>query len=262
MLRSFISGFTTDPLGSILTICYTLPAILLAIVLHEWAHGYVAYRSGDPTAKMLGRLSLNPLKHIDPYGALLMLVVGFGWAKPVPINPRNFNNPKRDHLMVALAGIVMNLTLFILSTFIIVVLNAFIFDLKLLEMMGIKASWLVRSDYSYFWGIYMGNFAAFEASARIPFLMYVQRFFVIFSVMNLGLALFNFLPVPPLDGYHILNDVVFKGRLYLTPQMSQMLYFGMIALLLFTDVITGLLGVCRNFLQTNTAQFFSLFFGG
>ncbi|MFH1671122.1 MAG: site-2 protease family protein, partial [Patescibacteria group bacterium] len=79
-------------------------AILIAISVHEWGHGFVAYKLGDPTAQMDGRLSLNPLAHLDPIGTLMFLIIGFGWAKPVPIDPRYFKNHKRDTTLVALAG--------------------------------------------------------------------------------------------------------------------------------------------------------------
>ena len=85
-----------------------IPAVLIALTFHEVAHGYAAYRLGDPTAKSLGRLSLNPLKHLDPIGALCLLVFRFGWAKPVPINLRYFKNPRRDMALTALAGPLSN----------------------------------------------------------------------------------------------------------------------------------------------------------
>ena len=84
---------------------------LIALTVHEYSHGYAAYRMGDPTAKSLGRLTLNPLKHLDPIGALCMIFFRFGWAKPVPINPRYFKNPKRGFAIVALSGPVANLIL-------------------------------------------------------------------------------------------------------------------------------------------------------
>lgn len=96
-----------------------LPGLLIAIVLHELAHGYTAYFLGDKTAKSQGRLSLNPLKHIDPMGFIFMLVFKFGWAKPVPINPLNFKNRKRDTFLVSIAGVVTNFIIAIIAAFII-----------------------------------------------------------------------------------------------------------------------------------------------
>lgn len=97
-------------------IIITLPGILLAITCHEFAHAYVAYRFGDPTAKHYGRLSLNPIKHIDPFGFILLLIAGFGWAKPVPINPNYFKNRKLGTFLVSIAGVTVNMLLAILLT--------------------------------------------------------------------------------------------------------------------------------------------------
>src|SRR3712207_4787346 len=87
---------------------YRAPAVLMAVVIHETAHGYVAYRAGDPTAKMMGRLTLNPLKHLDLVGTLSLFLLGFGWAKRVPVNPGLFKNGRRDDLKVSLAGVTVN----------------------------------------------------------------------------------------------------------------------------------------------------------
>lgn len=98
----------------------SLPGLLIAIIFHELAHGYAAYKLGDPTAKNAGRLTLNPIKHIDPVGFLFMLVFRFGWAKAVPINPAYFKNRKRDMIFVSLAGVLTNFLLAILFGFIII----------------------------------------------------------------------------------------------------------------------------------------------
>ena len=102
-----------DIIGTLLSI----PAVLIALTVHECAHGYAAYRLGDPTARSLGRLSLNPLKHLDPVGAVFMLFFHFGWAKPVPVNARFFKNPKKGMALTALAGPVTNLFLGLFSAF-------------------------------------------------------------------------------------------------------------------------------------------------
>lgn len=98
---------------------YNLPGLFIAIIFHELAHGYMAYILGDNTAKNAGRLSLNPIKHIDPVGFVCMLVFRFGWAKPVPINPLNFRNRKRDTILVSLAGPLTNFIIAILVSFVI-----------------------------------------------------------------------------------------------------------------------------------------------
>ena len=99
---------------------YILPAILIGLTVHEWAHAYAAYRLGDPTAKNLGRMTLNPLAHIDPIGFAMLLLVGFGWAKPVPVSPRNFKHYRRDDIIVSLAGITMNILIAFVFSFVYV----------------------------------------------------------------------------------------------------------------------------------------------
>ena len=89
-LLSILSQLQSDPVSTLIALLYRVPAVLIALTLHELAHGYVALRCGDPTAQMMGRLSFNPLRHLDPVGTAFMLLFGFGWARPVPVNPRNF----------------------------------------------------------------------------------------------------------------------------------------------------------------------------
>ena len=102
-----------------------LVAVLVALTIHEYAHGYAAYKLGDNTAQLCGRLTLNPVKHLDPFGALCMLVFRFGWAKPVPINPRNFKNPKRDFAITALAGPLVNIVVAFFSAFFLLLADKF-----------------------------------------------------------------------------------------------------------------------------------------
>src|SRR5262245_586256 len=97
-----------DPVGFLQNLILMAPALLLAVTIHEVAHGWVAERLGDPTARLAGRLTLNPLPHIDPLGALAFVIARFGWAKPVPVDPRNFRRPIRDMTLVAVAGPLMN----------------------------------------------------------------------------------------------------------------------------------------------------------
>ena len=122
-----LSGLQSDPQGTLILLLYRIPAILIALTLHELAHGYVALRCGDPTAQMMGRLSFNPLRHLDPIGTLFMLLFGFGWARPVPVNPRNFKNFRRDDLLVSIAGVVTNFCLFFLSMLIMVLTTTLLF---------------------------------------------------------------------------------------------------------------------------------------
>ena len=227
MLFTWINGIREDPLSGIITMLLQIVAILAALILHEISHGYVALWCGDPTAKMLGRLSLRPSHHLDPIGSAMMLLLGVGFAKPVPVNPRNFRNYRRDDLLVSLAGVTMNMLLFLVSGFLYVLSIRLFYETP-------------------------GNGFASRA------LFYLYQFFGLFSSLNLGLALFNLLPIPPLDGYHVLNDIVLKGRLQLSPDMFRMFQLGLMALLVFTNVIDRLLFALRSAVWSPVMQFFSM----
>ena len=114
-ITEWINDLSADPSGTLITLAYIAVCILFSLILHECAHGWVALKCGDPTAKMLGRLTLNPAKHLDPVGTICMVFLRVGWAKPVPINPRNFRKFRRDYILVSLAGIVTNLLLCLAS---------------------------------------------------------------------------------------------------------------------------------------------------
>ncbi len=144
-----------------------LPPILLAITIHELAHGWVAYQQGDPTAEQVGRLTLNPIPHIDPIGLLALVFIHIGWAKPVPVNPNNFHNPRKSILLVSIAGPIANILLAIASAF------------------------LFRAIY-------------FMAASPLPDVTRILVEILKFSVViNLILAFFNLIPIPPLDGSKI-----------------------------------------------------------
>lgn len=146
---------------------------LLAITCHEVSHGYVAWRYGDPTARMLGRLTLNPLKHIDIFGTLMLVVVGIGWAKPVPVVIENLRNPKKDMIWVSAAGPITNLTLAVIS--------AGLLHLLLMVPSGSSANFMLQP------------------------LSYMAAFSI---YINLLLAFFNMIPIPPLDGGRVLMGVL------------------------------------------------------
>lgn len=146
------------------------PAFLLAITVHEYAHAWMANRMGDPTAKEMGRLTLNPLPHLDLFGTIAMLILGFGWAKPVMVNPNNLKNPRQDNLWISLAGPVSNL------------LSALILGM------------LFRAG---------GQFLGLSHTGELILLMLVLA-----VRLNIILAIFNLLPIPPLDGYHVLEGLV------------------------------------------------------
>lgn len=146
---------------------------MLAVVCHEVSHGYVAWRFGDPTARMMGRLTLNPVKHIDIFGTLMIFIIGIGWAKPVPVVSENLRNPKRDMIWVAAAGPITNILLATVSAFLLRGLVAF----------GTPA----------------------VPGSPLGMLVEPVVLMLAFSVyINLLLAIFNMIPVPPLDGGRVL----------------------------------------------------------
>jgi Zn-dependent protease len=155
-------------------IALVLPAVLVGFTVHEFSHALVAVRLGDSTPRDQGRLTLNPISHIELIGLLMILLVGFGWAKPVQINPRNFKNPKNDEILVSLAGPFSNLLFGI----------AFALALKFLFTLAPQI-------------FYTGGFG--------PILFQILSYFV---WINLLLAVFNLFPIPPLDGSHILLSLI------------------------------------------------------
>ena len=185
-----------DPLAILQNLVLQIPALLLAVTVHEVSHGLVADRLGDPTARLQGRITLNPLPHIDPLGALAFVLAGFGWAKPVPVNPYNLRHPVRDMAWVAAAGPLSNFAV------------AFV-------------------------GLLVGHFAAryvqtpFFADPLLGMLRYVYLF-------NLGLGVFNLIPLPPLDGGHFLPYLFPGGSWRLLRQLEQ---YGPFILILL--VMTG-----------------------
>ena len=226
-LDTYLEALRTSPLEFLLTLVYAVAVILISLILHECAHGYVAYRCGDPTAKMMGRLSLNPKAHLDLIGTLSMFLIGVGWAKPVPVNPRNFRHGRRDGFLVSIAGIATNLCLCLICMFLSVIVGKIMFGSEMLgEFSSSSLPHLFSPFYQFTDGrdnvilsITNGIFAESAlADFAVPWLRYVERFLLMMAQTNLGLALFNILPIPPLDGYHLVNDLLFKGKLQLKRQ--------------------------------------------
>ena len=160
----------------IISYLLTIPAALIALSVHEFAHAYAAYRLGDPTARSLGRMTINPAKHLDPLGTVCMVLFRFGWAKPVPINPRYFKDPRKGMALSCAAGPLSNL--------ILAVLGALLFKLTLLLGNSVLPSFPNEIVYNFFF--------------------YLSQFFLLFHYLNLSLCIFNLIPLPPLDGSRIL----------------------------------------------------------
>ena len=171
MLFSLLSS--GDMRSAIIQILLTLPVVLFALSFHEAAHAFAAYKMGDRTAFNLGRMTFNPLKHLDPIGFLFMAVFGYGWAKPVPINARNFNNPKKGMAWTAIAGPIANLILGVISTFFLILTN--FITIKFFPTATL--------------GTLTGNV-----------LYIVSLFFQLSALYNFILMVFNLIPVPPFDG--------------------------------------------------------------
>lgn len=186
--------YALDPAVQVILI----PVIIFALSFHEFSHGWMANRFGDPTAYNAGRLTLNPMAHLDIFGSLALYFMGFGWAKPVPVNPRNLLNPKREMMWIALAGPVSNLIVAFAS--------------------GILLSILFNT-----------GIISVESAILMVLVMSLQ--------INLVLAIFNFLPIPPLDGSRILEGVIphkYSQQLMQFQRYGPQVLMGLILLSMFT----------------------------
>lgn len=237
---------------------YRVPALLLTLCCHEWAHAYVANRCGDPTARVLGRMTLDPRRHLDPIGTILMITAGFGWAKPVPVNPNNYRNRIADDVKVSLAGIVTNLLLFLLFTALTVSLNSFLWQPDFIRQNGGSSAFLQLFGYNYLL-VYPDVFTS--DMMRHAWLAPVMAFITIAAQMNLMVAIFNLLPIPPLDGYHVVNDLLLRGRLNITPQMAQI---GMMAIMLLsftTDILSEAISFVATHVHSGVLSLFLIMTG-
>ncbi len=193
-----------------------IPVLLIALTLHEFGHAWTALRFGDPTAQLAGRVTLDPLKHLDPLGTLFMFIAHFGWAKPVPVNPANFTHPRAD-LWVSLAGIIANL------------LQAIVYALVWHGLVNWFPQWMGQGIATFLWlGV----------------------------IVNLSLALFNLLPIFPLDGSHVLKNLLPLNQAYRFSAFSErygmMLLFGLLIIGNFSSVspLRILIGVPRQWLTS------------
>lgn len=193
--------------SSISALLLSLPALLIALTVHEFAHGWVADKMGDPTARYSGRLSLNPMAHFDLFGTVCLLFFHFGWAKPVPINPRNFRNAKWGTVAVSLAGPGANFIVALIFAFVMKAMESFV-----------PVNTLTQFLYTV---VYLT----------------VQ--------LNVGLMVFNLIPIPPLDGSKVLMEFLpykYKFKMYAFER-----YFSIILMaLVFLNILTPLLSVLRG----------------
>jgi len=204
--------------GVIMFFGYIL-AVLVAITLHEFSHAYVALKFGDPTAKNLGRLTLNPTKHFELFGLISFLLIGFGWAKPVPVNPARFTNYKAGMIWVSLSGIITNLLLAFFSALILIIL--------------------------------IGSTQMHTSEIGVAFLSVINMF----ATLNITLAVFNFLPIYPLDGFNFLRSILKPNNSFL-PFMMQYGMFILIGL-----IVSGLFGLIIRVVSSNVLDAFFAFWG-
>ena len=232
-----LSQLFAEPIAFFDQAFFRVLAVLIGLCCHEWGHAYAAYRCGDDTAKRMGRMTLNPLRHLDPMGTLLMFFVGFGYAKPVPVNPWNFRGDRRKcDLAVSLAGITVNIVLFALFTFAAAGLSLFMWRSDVIEYYGLTT--LLSYEYNAIWSVIEGSaMQDFGALIAMPALAPLVRLCAYTALINLNLAVFNLLPLPPLDGYHVLNDLVLRGKLFLSEKAFRI---GMLIVLILSA--QGVLG--------------------
>lgn len=277
-LEMYIAQIQTDPASFLITMAYVWGVILFSLILHECAHGYVALRCGDPTAKMMGRLSLNPARHLHPIGTLCMFLFGFGWARPVPVNPRNFRNYRRDDFLVSIAGITVNLTIFLVAALLSCIVSRFLWTQELLDIMMEEFGEIdILLNPFYGWVLsFEGMEGSIGASSIIndghamiesfglfmqhPWLIWVQRLLLLLAQVNLTLAVFNLMPIPPLDGFHVVNDILLKGKLRLSGRVFQITQVVLIALVL-TGVLNKALSFCVSNLYEAVLKLFMLLTG-
>lgn len=174
LITNFLNGGMSDPKTYFFNMLLTLPAIIIGLSFHEFGHAFTSYKLGDPTPKMQGRVTLDPFAHFDPFGFLALVFCGFGWGKPVQIDPRYYKHPRRDEFLVSLAGVVMNLLLAVLFAFIV--------------RIYIKSTGAMTISTDNMQGI-------------------ILTMLVEVIIINLMLAVFNIIPIPPLDGFGVVTEL-------------------------------------------------------
>ncbi|MDD6916199.1 MAG: site-2 protease family protein [Eubacteriales bacterium] len=186
--------------------------VLFSLSVHEFSHGLAAYAVGDKTAKYSGRLSLNPLAHLDPFGAICLFLFGFGWAKPVPVNPWNFKNKKGGMILTALAGPFSNFLL----------------------------AFIAMVIYTLLGGL---RFSSASFGFTLASVFYELAYYMI--MINLGLGLFNLIPIPPLDGSKVLTAIL-PERTYFKLMDYERYGFIILIILINTPIFNSLLNMCQS----------------
>lgn len=196
-------------LNNLLDFLYIIIIYFISLTVHEFAHGFVAYKLGDPTAKDSGRLSLNPIRHLDPVGLVMMVLCRFGWAKPVPVNPNYFKNPKKGMMLTAIAGPASNLILAFISAF-----------------------------FAQFTHICLYMAAQNNHRGFTEFFAVTATVFTLMSAINIGLAIFNLIPVYPLDGSRVLGYFMPNSFDRFMVKYGTYIYIAFFVVLLLTDVVS------------------------
>ncbi len=227
---------------------YVLGAVIvifLVLPFHEFAHGWTANKLGDPTAKWEGRLSLNPMRHIDWMGAALIMFVGFGWAKPVPVNTRYFKNDKRDMAITALAGPISNLLFGLVAA---------------LLANGVATIALKTGNVGLEYNTYA---LTYDVRIISPVLSFLHTMFSAIFSINIGLAVFNLIPVPPLDGSRLLTAFLPRHLYYKVMQYEQYIVMGLF-LVIFMGWLDVPLGYASYYVESGIQWLadlpFNLFF--
>ena len=234
MLRPISMLLSGDIIGFLLRVLMLLPALVIAVSFHEAAHAWMANRMGDPTAKNLGRVTLDPTKHFTIWGVVMFLFIGFGWGKPVPTNPRNYVNYKKGNVLVALAGVSINMIIaivFIIIISILTITNVFDFILP------------------------------YAVASNASFTNIIQNILFYIAYLNLILFFFNLIPIPPLDGHHLVKGVISRRAPRFYPTYMRFGFMALLLLFFFVPGVSELLSTLCLGIMRGIAYIFGAPFG-